>query len=380
MIHSIITGLLLTSLATASALPYANTLESRQDSNLTSITFTDPLLEPNIITTFPNGTWIENLVARSADGNFVATVLSAPEVYLLSSTNEFEPVLLAEFPGYLGVLGVVELGHDFFYVVVGNFSIKTATPTPGSWSIFEIDLNSYSTDNHAAGHWNNWKEKRANNGIKTKKIADLPDAGLLNGLTVLNPNAGIVLVADSVNGVVWSVNVLTGDTAIAVDDASLAPDASLSGGLALGVNGISVSNGYLYYDNTNQVTFNRIPINATTGKATGPAELLIDQEFANIFPDDFTLDFAGGAWLACEYGHIAYFEGVGSGKQPGIKAVAGNATGPVGLTAAKFGTTQEDLKRGSLYVTTNGGPFTYGSENPAQGLLVRYDTALLGFY
>ena len=167
---------------------------------------------------------------------------------------------------------------------------------------------------------------------------------------------------------------------MAVSDPTMKPNPKLSGGLAIGINGISVKNGYLYYDNTNEVTFNRIAINTTTSKAVGSAEALIDNEFANIFPDDFTLDFAGNAWLACEYGHVAFFEGVTSGKRPGIKAVVQNVTMPNGFSAAQFGTTEEDLKRGSLYVSTNGGPFSYGSEHPARGQLIRFDTAALGFY
>lgn len=381
MIYSTIAGLLLTlaSVATSSALPQVNTLESRQAPSVSTISFSEPILAPHVISTFPNGTWVENLVPRSEDGNFVATLLSAPEVYLLSSTNAFPPLLLAQFPANTGVLGVVELGHDVFYAVVGNFSVKTFVSTPGSYSIFKIDLNGHEIGANKPGRGK--LSKLTAKGVKVTKVADLPKAGLPNGLAVLNPNTGILLVADSGKGLVWSVNVFTGQTAIAINDPSMAPNATLSGGLALGINALSFSNGYLYYDNSNSVTFYRIAVNSTTGHATGPAEVLADQEFANIFPDDFTLDFAGGLWFACEYGHIAYLGGVGSGKfQPGIVAVAGNTTGPVGLTSAKFGTSAEDLKRGSLYVATNGGPFTYGGAHPAQGQLVRYDTALLGFY
>ncbi|KAK5046704.1 hypothetical protein LTR84_007465 [Exophiala bonariae] len=381
MIYSAIAGLLLTltSVATASALPEVNSLESRQAPSVSTISFSEPILSPNVILTFPNGTWVENLVPRSEDGNFVATLLSAPEVYLLSSTNAFPPLLLAQFPAKTSVLGVVELGHDVFYAVVGNFSVKTFASTPGSYGIFKIDLNGHAVGANKPGHGK--LSKLTAKGVVVTKVADLPDAGLPNGLTVLNPNTGILLVADSAKGLVWSVNVFTGKTAIAINDPSMAPNATLSGGLGLGINGLSFDSGYLYYDNSNTVTFYRIAVNSTTGRATGPAQALADQEFANIFPDDFTLDFAGGIWFACEYGHIAYLAGVSTGKfQPGIVAVAGNTTGPVGLTSAKFGTTAEDLKRGSLYVSTNGGPFTYGGAHPAQGQLVRYDTALLGFY
>lgn len=359
-----------------SALSSISQLETRQtETNLSSIGFSDPILAPTIVTTFPNGTWIENFVPRSADGNFVATVLSAPEVYLLSSDNSFYPVLLAEFPGYLGALGVVELGHDIFYAVVGNWSVKTATSTPGSFSIWQLNMTGYN-DCISRNSWSTWNCHR----VPTKMVAELPEAGLLNGMTVLNPIEGTVLVADSLYGTVWSVNVRTGDSFIAINDTSMAPQADLSGGLALGVNGISVVNGYLYYDNSNTMNFYRIPINTSSGSAIGPTELLVDQVFSNIFADDFTLDFAGNAWFACEYGHVAFLKGLGSGNHPNLTAISANTTGlPHGLTAVKFGTTEEDLIRGSLYVTSNGGPFLYGTDNPPQGQLIRYDTAVLGF-
>lgn len=377
-------SILLACMPVVSALPHTGLGAVRQRAaGLSPISFTKPLLKPEIITTFPNGTWIENLVPRATDGNFVATILSSPEVYLISSKSAFEPLKIAEFEGNLGALGIVELGHDVFYVVVGNYSVSTATATPGSWSIWELDLNNFNSSREQQT-WSSWTEHSSRAIAPTKaavkKVADIPEAGLLNGMTVLDPSIGVVLVADSLNGSVWSVNVWTGKVDIAISDSSMKPNAELSGGLAIGINGISVRNGYLYYDNTNQVTFNRIAINTTMGHATGSAETLVDNEFANIFPDDFALDVAGNAWLACEYGHIAFFEGVTSGKRPGIKAVVQNVTMPNGFSAARFGTTEEDLKRGSLYVSTNGGPYSYGSGNPARGQLVRFDTSALGFH
>lgn len=352
-------------------------LKPRQaDSDLTPIMFSDPLLEPNIVTTFPNGTWIENLAIRSTDGNIIATALSVPEVYLISAKNEFEPVLLAEFPGYLGALGIVELGHDVFYVVVGNYSVTTATAVPGSFSVWELTFDKPTHQKHH--HWADWKGTK---GEKPKLVAEFPGAGLLNGLTVLNPIGSILLVADSLYGTVYSLNVRTGENSIVINDPSLAPQPDLSGGLAIGINGLSARDGYVYFDNTNTVTFNRIPVNSLTGEPTGDVEVLIDQEFANIFPDDFTLDAAGNAWLACQWGHVAYLEGVMAGEKMNITAVAGNSTGlPHGLTAAQFGITAEDLERGSLYVTSNGDPYSYGTDAPAQGQLIRYDTAVLGLF
>lgn len=360
-------------------------LRPRQAANdETPIMFSDPLLDPNIITTFPKGTWVENLVARSSDGNFLATLLSAPQVYLLSSTGATKPTLVAEFPGNLGALGIVELGEDIFYAVVGNYSVTTGTNTPGSYSIWEIDLNGWST--HPKRHdWSdsNWSDYHSKppSHARTKHIASLPTAGLLNGLTILDASSGTLLAADSLHGSVWSINVHTGAVALAINDPTMSPVPSLSGGLSIGINGLSYASSYLYYDNSNTVNFYRIPISPSTGTPTGAAELLIDQEFSNIFPDDFTLDSQGNAWLACEWGHVAFFEGVTNGEKHNITAVAGNSTGlPHGFTSVKFGITEEDKERGSLYVATNGGAFFAEDtgERTLEGQLVRYDTKVLG--
>lgn len=129
------------------------------------------------------------------------------------------------------------------------------------------------------------------------------------------------------------------------------------------------------------MNFYRIFINETSGIATRPAELLIDNEFSDIFPEDFTVDVASTACLTYEYGHIAFLEGVGSDNHPNITAVTANTTGLThDLTAVKFGITEDDLVRSFLHVMMNGGPFVYGMDDPPQGQLLRYDTAVLRFY
>jgi hypothetical protein len=66
-----------------------------------------------------------------------------------------------------------------------------------------------------------------------------------------------------------------------------------------------------------------------------------------------------------------------------MEFVAGSATETriTGWTSARFGTQQADVERGSLYVTTDGGPLAYRDGNfTAGGMLVRIDIAELGLY
>jgi hypothetical protein len=323
-------------------------------------------LNSTSIVEFPKGTWLENLAIRQTDGNALVTILSAPEVFLISTSNEFKPIKVATFPDAIGCLGIVELDHDVFYVVAGNWSTSTGLSTPGSYSIWEIDLRN-KPPQHA----------------KTTKVADLPGSGFLNGMTILNPVLGIVLVSDSYYSAVWSVNVYTGEVGVAVNDMTMAPlpDASP----ALGINGVHLLGSDLYYDNTNKATFNKIPIDLHTGKPTGPAETLLQSTTAEIFPDDFTIDFQGNVWLTADInGELDLLPSAASGSgSVGFNIVAGSEEDKsnTGWTAAQFGTKKEDVERGSLYVTTNGGPLNYPYQNwTAGGMLIRLDTVELGLY
>jgi len=324
-------------------------------------------LPPTIIYETSKGTWLENFVIRQQDGNAVVTVLTSPDVYLFSTTNEFEPVRLAHFDGNLGCLGIVEMGHDVFYVGVGNWSASTGEATPGTWSIWEMDLNGFDSHSHQE--------------VSVTQVAALPDTGFLNGMTVLNPNRGTILVADSLYSSVWSVNVRTGNVDVAINDTtmSILQDAT---GLQLGINAISNIDGYLYYDNTNRATFCRIPIDRLTGQPLGPAEILVKSNIDTIFPDDFVIDFAGNAWMTSDkLSEVSLLRNVGSGEHPVIEIVAGDRSDAsiAGFTAAHFGTSKMDLERGALYVTTNGGPVNYFFSNwTSGGMLLRYDTAQMG--
>ena len=239
-----------------------------------------------------------------------------------------------------------------------------------------------------------------------RKLASLPSAGFLNGLAVANPVQGILLAADSLLGVVWSINAYTGVVDIAINDtATMAPIPRAEGGIPLGINSLLVRDEYLYYANSDRASFSRIPIDLSTAHATGPAQTLLQANYSVLTADDFAIDFAGNIWLTSDplselvllrgAGAVGAGGNVGADKLGGSTAIAAAAAGGLdvvsaasagegvagGWTAAKFGTSREDVKRGSLYVTTNGGPEGYMFGNWTEGgQLVRIDTAELGIY
>jgi hypothetical protein len=74
---------------------------------------------------FPNHTWVENLAVHQ-NGQIVVTILSAPELYQVDPFHtDSPPTLIHHIPGVLGLLGIVELQHDVFYIIVSNWSVST---------------------------------------------------------------------------------------------------------------------------------------------------------------------------------------------------------------------------------------------------------------
>lgn len=325
------------------------------------------LIQPQVIHEFPLGTWLENLALRTSyPPGVLVNMLSSPDMYLVPTNPPSAPVHIAHIPYNLGLTGIAEMGHDVFYAIAGNFSADTFHVQVGSFSIWQVDLRGLPG-------------LPRNLTSKTRKVVDIPE-GLLNGLTVLNPVEGILLAADSELGVVWSINVHTGETAVAINDTALAPVQSSP--LPLGCNGLHIVDQNLYFTNTNKASSSRVPLDMTTGRATGPVETLV--QTPNISPDDFTLDFQGNVWLASDaYNELVLLANVtatpaSASASSNIQIVAGspNATRVLGLSAAAFGNSALDLQRGSLYVTTNGGAEEYLYRNWTMGgSLLRYDVA-----
>ncbi|KIW52013.1 hypothetical protein PV05_10675 [Exophiala xenobiotica] len=264
-------------------------------------------------------------------------MLSSPDIYLVPTNPPASPIHIAHIPNHLVLMGITEMGHDVFYTVAGNLSVETFDVQLGSFSIWEVDL---------------------------RGLPGLPE--------------GILLAADSENGVVWSINARTGQTAIAVNNTSMAPVPSST--VPLGVNGLHVVSQNLYYTNTNKASLSRVPLNMTTGEAVGPTETVVQS--SEIYPDDFTIDFSGNIWLASDaYNQLVLLPNATAtsvSASSSIQIVSGSRRAKrfMGLSATAFGTGVLDLQRGSLYVTINGGREQYKYKNWTMGgSLLRYDIA-----
>ncbi|KAJ2978962.1 hypothetical protein NQ176_g3524 [Zarea fungicola] len=273
---------------------------------------------------FPNGTQLENIAVR-ANGNLLITRLDVPEIYEVNPLSpSVEAKLLHYFPGYLSVLGITELTSDHFAIITGNLTGTPLTGVPKSFSIWTLYIK--------------------NGQYKFAKAANIPDAILLNGLSTLNAETGMVLASDSTSGVIFRIDTRSGKSDIVLSDQSFKPVPGAP--LPIGINGIRTLNGYVYYTNSFAATFNRVQIN-TAGEAIGGYENIAQ----GVLSDDFAIR-----------PNVAYVAGplidaITKINLPGgqTSVFAGNrySTLVAGATSAQFGRSSRD--ENVLYVITNGG-------------------------
>ena len=281
---------------------------------------------------FSNETWVENIAVR-ANGQIIATTLPAAEIWQVNPFKSEAPILITQLPYLVGAFGIAETAHDVFVVTAGNFT-RTGN-VPYSYSVWEIDLRGRSGANAA--------------NAPTRKIVDIPEAPLLNGVTHIVPGSRTVLIADSINGQVWKLDTTTDKYGVVLSDPLMKPQAPSP----LGINGIHTHGDTAYFTSSGQNILASVRINLKTGKAVGSYQTVAHP--IGLAPDDFTLDAAGNAYIATNFGETVVRVQT-SGRNKGTTSTyAGNANSTVlaGNTACVFGRTRSDS--GVLYVSTAGG-------------------------
>lgn len=137
----------------------------------------------NLIYQFLNLTALENVAVRSS-GELLVTLPTAPELYQVDPFDPVNASLVYRFPIATALLGIDEIEHDFFAVVVGI--VHPPSPVPGSFSVWWVDMRRFETR----------KDGSVLRGATARLITAIPEAALLNGLIRL-PGTPFVLVADS---------------------------------------------------------------------------------------------------------------------------------------------------------------------------------------
>ncbi|KAJ7478330.1 hypothetical protein FB451DRAFT_1452712 [Mycena latifolia] len=286
----------------------------------------------------PTGFPFENIAVRPS-GKLLLTSVFSPTLNTLdpASTNA-TLVEVHTFPNSTSLTGIIEYAPDIYAMVASTLDTTTRRAVPGSIVIWGINF----TADPAA----------------VKRIAGIPD-GTLNGLSTVPGAPALILVADSALGAAYQINVQTGTVRTAVQDAALAPDAPT---VAIGINGLHVRAGELYFTNSALQTFARVSISvdAVGVHQAGVVQVLgtvqSTQPASVAFFDDFALDSAGRAWIATQPGSLTLFFQLANGTWT-QETVAGDpdASNVVFMvpTAAAFGRRKGEDKM--LYVVTLGG-------------------------
>ncbi|CAN8097796.1 unnamed protein product [Discula destructiva] len=242
---------------------------------------------------------------------------------------------------YSGALGISEGVTDVFYVILAAFFDQaTFVKTSGINSIFKIDLNTFALNSDGLVEQN----------ATVSHLTDIPEADFLNGMATLDDSH--IYVSDVYSGVIYLVDVATGDYRVAVNDtlAKFSVDGETAA-TNLGSNGLKVRDGYLYWTNTARGFLARIPVGAD-GLPTGPSAVV-----ATNLPkaDDFQFRADGTVFVAQnQQDTLSKATGVESGTVVSAVPIAGSNISTIlaGVTSPKFGRTAKDCNR--LYLSTSG--------------------------
>lgn len=252
-------------------------------------------------------------------------VIGRPELHLVNPSSSANPLptdtLVYSFPGVDSVFGITEFSPDVFAVAVGKYSAENG-PTNGSWSVWSVELGS----------------RHGGSGKKVKKIADVKDAWMINGVAALNDH--VVLLADSYAMNVIALDARTAKYDVVLQDPSMA--SNMSAYPPIGINGMKVVHDDLYFTNSQLGTINRVRLNLDTGHAVGPFTVIASNVTV---VDDLAVTEKGDVYV----GRPLDNEVVKVGRDGSVVKVADVK----GATAASLGRTSRD--RGVVYVSTMGG-------------------------
>lgn len=115
-----------------------------------------------------------------------------------------------------------------------------------------------------------------------------------------------------------------------------------------GINGVRYREGFLYYTNSFRGILARIPVDATTAAATGPAEVLAS---GLIGIDDFAKGHSEGKFFVMDWIRSKILK-ITTGVI--TEVLANSSNGVAWPTSAQLGRTDSD--KNTIYVTSSGNP------------------------
>lgn len=288
-------------------------------------------LPHTVVAKFDNPTWLENIAIRPNGNLLVTELLPEPAVYTVAQPHSSSPYvsLVHTFSSVQGMGGITEIRPDVFAVLGGNLTAE-GVPASGSFSAWTMDFSAL----------------RESPVISL--AAALPDLNAPNGAVAVPLALNIILVADTLLGAVWRVDLNTGASTII----SQVPEMAGTPG---GVNGVKIYGGYLYWSNLGLATIYRLRITTLGYPVTGAqVETVAVLEAETL--DDFAIGADGTIWACSNAGGLLFAvkQGTAGGNATSV-VVLGAPTELLlaGDTAVAFGRGPSDGK--ILYVSTSGG-------------------------
>jgi hypothetical protein len=279
-----------------------------------------------IVTSWPAGTFVENLLARD-DGSIVVSVHSEGRLELV--TPDGERKTWKQFDA--GTTGLSMVGNDLF-VSVGH---------PGR---------------------NNWAIHRVERDGRSEKLVDVPEALFLNGSTPFRGTS--IMVVDSILGRAIEVDTRAAGYTTWLDHDLLRKITAEP--MMPGVNGVKTYSKHVYFSCTERALLLRASVSADGG--AGSLEVVAER----FVGDDFAFDVHGDLYVATHV-HNQVQKLATDGKRT---VVAGIEEWMNGSTAISFGRRAPDER--AIYVTTTGGILAPVEGRLQEAKLVRLDVGVEG--
>ncbi len=272
-----------------------------------------------VLASYPNGTWLENLT-RTSEGRLYYSVTTDKRIDIYEPGHGVRR--FTELPVY--PMGIVRVGDTF--VIAGNTRALSDVPARyATNAIVEVDLH----------------------GRLLRQVM-VPDAKMLNGAVLLN--SGTVLVADSLTGKIFEYQPGAAKVSIWLAADLIGPPQG-GGPLAVGANGLKLSGRDLLVSVSSKKTIVQIPIEPS-GRPAGPPTV----RFSPGIVDDFTVA-PGGDLYAAPY--TTTIDRIGS-DGVAVPIIPGGADGATAVTMAG---------PGAIYALTTGN-LLVGGKGPAELLKI----------
>jgi hypothetical protein len=259
---------------------------------------------------FAKGSWIDSLAIRP-NGRLILAFYDRPEVHTVNPFSPQElPQLVYRFPNATRVTGIAEYAPDKFAVLVG----------------------SNANDKDFVALWNLELDMIAGPMVTPISKTGIYGPETLEGLTMLNRNT--LLASDPATGTVYKLNLQTGTGEPVVNEPEMTPT----------ISGIRYRAPYLYFTNSINGVFARIPLDENTALPMSSPEIIATKV---VGVDNFAL----APWAEHE-AYLVNYEQNDVLKVDSDAKVSILAQGITAPTAAQFGRLQAD--RHTLYIVTSG--------------------------